>query len=298
MRKAFRDIRKLDWKNYPLEDIGRLLYEFGKFPMMVTDYDEGRIIHRARPINDNVIVSNVSELSYKPQVANLTHQRASTPSMTMFYGAVIPENMDSAGINNGRITSAMETCSFLRNTKLDGAQRLLYGKWKVKSRISLITVLFTRFRRSNNQWIKTLSEEFYNHISTLPYEQQKKSKQINNFLSDEFSKFVGENEDYKYLISSTFAQKCAQNGFDSVLYPSVRTMGLGLNVAIKSSSVDEKMELISVLDCKVFKRQKQVIINNLAFCNVSEGNENFELIEITDPDLKFSDDEIEVGLNQ
>jgi hypothetical protein len=105
-----------------------------------------------------------------------------------------------------------------------------------------------------------------------------KSKQINNFLSDEFSKFVGENEDYKYLISSTFAQKCAQNGFDGVLYPSVRTMGLGLNVAIKPSSVDEKMELISVLDCKVFKRQKKVIMNNLAFCDVSEGNENFELI--------------------
>jgi len=297
MRKAFRDIRKLDWRSYPTVDIDQLLTEFGQFPMMVTDYEEGRIIHRARPVNDDEIISNIPELSFKPQVLNLNYQRASTPSLTMFYGAVIPENMDSNGINNGRITSAMETCSFLRNIKLDGTQRLLYGKWRVKSRISLITVLFTRFRNSKNQWIHTLSEDFYNQISTFPENVQKKAKQINNFLSDEFSKYVGENEDYKYLVSSLFTNKCIQNGFDGVLYPSVRTMGLGLNVAIQPTTVTERMELISVLDCRVHKRSKKVIINNLRFCNVPEGNENFELEGITDPDLRFSDEEIEARLN-
>ena len=297
MLKAIKDIRNLDWTEFPISKIDKLFSEIGEIPYMLTDYEPGRIIHRARPVNDDKVVNTVNELSYKPQENNNTYQRASTPDMTMFYGAIIPPELETEYIDNERVTSAMESVSFLRNPKLDGEQRLLYGKWRVKQSISMITVLFTRYRNSKNKWLKRMSEEFYKNISSYSYKEQKRFKQINNFFSDEFSKFVGENEDYKYLVSALFSLKCTQNGYDGVIYPSMRTMGLGINIALKPSTVDEKMELISVLDCKVFKKNKNVVINNLQFCNVAENTQEFELTEITDPNLRFTDEEIEYKLN-
>jgi hypothetical protein len=297
MRQSFKKIRSLDWTNYPTEDVNNLIIEFGKIPYMITDYDEGKIIHRACRISDDEIVNNISRLTYRPQESNTTYQRASIPQKTMFYGAVIPQEMDCEDLCFPRVTSAMETCKFLRNTKLDGKQRLLYGKWIVKSKISLITILFTRYRNARNNWIKTLGEYFYKNIESYSYEERKKYKQISNFLSDEFSKYVGDNEDYKYLISSIFANDCTEKNLDGVLYPSVRTMGLGLNVAIKPTTVNDKMELISVLECEVYKRKKNVVINNLRFCEVASGSNTFNLEEITDPNLKFTDEQIEDLLN-
>jgi len=297
MRQAFRNVRKLNWKEYPVDAIKVFLNKFGKIPYMITEYNEGKIIHRACPISDDEIVNNVSRLTYKPSELNTFYQRASIPQKTMFYGAVIPQEIDTIELDNPRITSAMESCSFLRNIRLDGIQRLIYGKWIVKAKISLITVLFTRYRNAKNTWIKNLSEEFYKNIELFTYEEQKKYKQINNFLSDEFSKYVGENEDYKYLISSIFSMNCIENNLDGVLYPSVRTMGLGLNVAIKPATVDEKMELVSVLECDVYKKREKVVINNLRFCKVDSGSEKFELQNITDPNLKFTKEQIEEILN-
>ena len=223
--------------------------------------------------------------------------RASTPNNTMFYGSTISEADETYGIENPRLTSAMETCSFLRNPKIDGKQRLLYGKWMVKSRISLITILFTSYRNARNSWIKTLSEEFFNYLQNYPDDQKKKYKRISNYLSSEYSRCVNQNENYKYLVSSLITLRFLENGFDGVLYPSIRSMKLGLNVAIKPEVVDERMELISVLECDVHKRSKKAIINNLRFCNLPSGAESFELQMITDPSLRFTDDEINYRLN-
>ena len=128
---------------------------------------QGKIIHRACPVGDNEIVNTVSRITYKPQEINITYQRASTPHKTMFYGAVIPQEMDTVELDIPRVTSAMESCSFLRNSKLDGKQRLLYGKWIVKSKISLITVLFTRYRNVKNDVVLFLKETLYNNWRTV-----------------------------------------------------------------------------------------------------------------------------------
>ncbi|MCT4586422.1 MAG: hypothetical protein N4A71_01225 [Carboxylicivirga sp.] len=299
MRKVFNEIRGLNWKEYPVDELENFFKKFGRFPMMVTEFNEGRLIHRARPVDESEIITSVSGLSYKPQELNSTYQRASTPQQTMLYGAVIPPEIDDEGIDNPRVTSAMESVSFLRNTKLDGTQRVLYGKWRVKSKISLITILFTRYRNAKNNWLKKMSEEFYESIAQYTYPEQKAFKQINNFYSSEFSKFVAEDEDYNYLISALFSLKCTQSGFDGVIYPSVRTMGLGINVAIKPETVDEKLELVSVLDCRLHKKGKLAIINNLRFGNVIEGSETFHLNDISDPNLRFTNTEIEnkLGVN-
>lgn len=292
MRTLFRQIQDLDLESYPVDEINRLLVEFGQLPLMVTDYEEGKMIHRARPILDNENITSVSGLKYVPHELNTNYLRASTPNNTMFYGATVSETDETPGITNPRLTSAMETCSFLRDISLDGRQRLLYGKWRLLSRISLITILFTHFRSSRNQWIKTMSEEYFNYLQNFPDDQRKRYKQISNFLSSEFSRCVDTNENYKYLVSSLITRKLIEAGYDGVLYPSVRSMKVGLNVAIKPEVVDERMELISVLECDVHKRNKKVIINNLRSCLVSSGSETFNLEVITDANLRFTDEEI------
>jgi len=62
MKRLFRQIRNLNWETYPVNEINNLLAGFGQIPLMVTDYDKGKIIHRARPIADNENITSVSEL--------------------------------------------------------------------------------------------------------------------------------------------------------------------------------------------------------------------------------------------
>lgn len=278
-------------KKYPIDELNNYISQLARVPLLVTDLHKGEI-HRARPINENDTITSKSDLSYKPAVLNRTYQRASCPNMTMFYGAIVPPRIeDDVFLSRG--TSAMEAVPFLREPKLDGVQRLLYSKWIVKSQISLITILFTRYRNAKNPWLRNKSKHFFDYIENYPPHIKKIAKQANNFFSYEFSKPVGNNEDYKYLISALLTQKFIQAGYDGVIYPSVRSNGLGINIAIKPETVDQKLELKSVLDCRVHKKGKKVIVNNLGFCNVTPGSTNFKLEEITDPNFRFSDEYIE-----
>jgi hypothetical protein len=298
MRQLIRQIRSLNLESYPIDQINDLLSRIGEIPILITEYHAGKIIHRARLVNDDEIVNNIDGLKYKPQKLNTLYLRASTPSKSLFYGSTISEEEETNSIFNPRVTSSMEVVPFLRNTNLNGRQRLLYGKWQLNASINLATILFTRYKNAGNQWIKNLSEEFYNQLRELPIDVQKKSKRISNFLSSEFSKCVNENENYKYLISALITQRFLNNGMDGVLYPSVRSMKLGLNVALRPEVVDEHMRLLSVLDCVVYKRNDKVIINNIAFCEVPAGSQTFELTEIVNPSLRFTEDEIQNRLRQ
>ena len=298
MRQIIRQLRSQNLESYPIDQLNELLSHFGEIPIMVTEYHAGKIIHRARPVNDEEIVNDKSGLKYKPQRLNTAYLRASTPSNTMFYGSTIAEDDETNSISNPRITSALEVVPFLRNPNLDGRQRLLYGKWRLDTTINLATILFTNYRNAKNQWIKSLSEAYYNDLREFSIDIRKKAKRISNFLSSEFSKCVSENENYKYLISALITQRFLNRGFDGVLYPSVRSMKLGLNVAIKPEVVDRHLQLISVLDCIVYKRNDKVIINNIAFCEVPEGCQIFEFTEINDPSLRFTEEEIQNRLEQ
>ncbi len=299
MKKLIKKFRGLNLSLYPVEEINRIFNQIGRVYYLETVYNYPKFIHRARPVDNNEVINTVSGLKYKPKNLNKTYQRASIPNQTMFYGSVLPESSENDFIDNTRITGAFESVDFLRNPEIkEGKQKLLFGKWIVKDEITLISIFFMKFRNSRNSWIKKIADEFYKNIEQFEDNEIKRNKTVVNYFAHEFSKLYKDKNDYNYIISSIFANKCLQNNKDGVLYPSPRTLGYGLNVAIKPEIVDSKMDLVSVLECEIFKKNKRVIMNNLRFTKIQKGDDSFNLQEITDERFRFTDEYINKFLNE
>ncbi len=65
------------------------------------------------------------------------------------------------------------------------------------------------------------------------------------------------------MISAMFSKKACDLGVDGILYPSVKMKGTGLNISLTPECVNSKLSLVSAIKCKVYKKCKKVIINNL-----------------------------------
>src|SRR5258706_13939168 len=92
-KRAIEEIKRLDLSNYPDEEIKSSIGKFEKFGIIKMTLHAGKSLLRARPNEPSKIFSKRNELSYKPSEYNKTYQRASTPSQTMFYTGIIPENI-------------------------------------------------------------------------------------------------------------------------------------------------------------------------------------------------------------
>lgn len=101
----------------------------------------------------------------------------------------------------------------------------------------------------------------YNHfISQEDTQMLEKSLKYQRFLANEFSKDIEKHTDY--LISAIFTEIISQNpNIDGVLYPSVRVLGKGFNVAIKPEAC-EKLGLYVAGECSVYKLKDHTVIGN------------------------------------
>ena len=84
-------------------------------------------------------------------------------------------------------------------------------------------------------------------------------KALAHFISDDFSKNVV--DDYEYMFSATLTSEIiADMGFDGVVYPSVRLSGqAGLNIALKPSVADTKLDFIQVVEQVLYKNKDHSI---------------------------------------
>jgi hypothetical protein len=280
MEELLEELKKLNLKAASDEYIKSLIIRIGEIPIMRSEYHEGKIIYRARN-NDNDDFTEVSDLSFKPQERNKTFQRASTPFKTMFYGGIVPQEIEIDGeIEDERITTAFETVDFLRDLSVEtGQQVLTYGVWRVKSTISTLSILYSNPDDHKIGWQRKLGLWFNNSISEMP-NSKGTIEGLQDYLAFQFSKEVKKGEDYYYKVSAYFAERACEMGVDGILYPSVKTGCTGLNIALRPEVVNEKLELISVLKSKVYKNGDRVIINNLKKAYLEKGDEQFKLEEI------------------
>lgn len=65
----------MDWRSLPVAEVEYLIDKFSKVPYMVTDYEAGKLIHWARPIEEDEEINTIEGLSYKPQDLNHKYQR-------------------------------------------------------------------------------------------------------------------------------------------------------------------------------------------------------------------------------
>ncbi len=108
---------------------------------------------------------------------------------------------------------------------------------------------------------------------------QQESLLISTFFANCFANPITPN-DYDYLVSACFAEMTVEKGFAGVYYPSVRGEGQGFNVAIHPYFVNNCMELESVGQCTLYKRNFDDILDNDMATLVLKGERNFELKKV------------------
>jgi len=98
-------LKSLDLSTYPINELYTLISDLGKIPSILVDLHPGKVIMRARPINDEKEIQRIADVSYKPKQLNTTFRRASVPGRSMFYGCIVPENEHDREIINNNVSS-------------------------------------------------------------------------------------------------------------------------------------------------------------------------------------------------
>ncbi|GAB3861667.1 hypothetical protein GCM10028822_41510 [Hymenobacter terrigena] len=293
----------LDLATRPYDEVKELIKELERFGAMQFSLHAGKTITRGRP-NDIIdgrplSFTRADQLSYKPQKFNSTYQRASTPFKTMFYGSVIPENLEEGDVAIERMISVSEASSLLRNVHRREIspelkkETITFGQWVVTNDIPLLSLCYYKPLLQNNSLGRELYAEFEKGTQWLPEPLRTHTRSANTFFAEQFAKPSHEfRGDFEYMLSAIFAETTVEKGLAGVHFPSVKAQGMGFNVAISPEVTDRSLRLDKVLECTLYERDGHFFLDSDKFARLSPGETNFELQAITDPRYHSTEDEI------
>ena len=272
------ELKDLELSSNPEIRVRELLGQVGGIGYMLVTFHKGKSIIRARPNNEGERFLKKEDYSFKPQQLNTTYQRASTPYKTMFYGSVLPEDFESEELKNARIVGVLESLIWLRDKTSSGYKKISFGKWIVQENINLIAIIHNDTYFSESNYVRELVDAYTHFIAKEDKGMIDKSLKFQRFLAEEFSKDI--TTQFDYLISAIFTESAiAIQGIDGILYPSVRAMGRGFNVAI-SPEACSKLGLFVVGECSVYKLRDHTVIGNDFVAELDGKTDEFELKEI------------------
>ncbi len=253
-------IKTLDLSQYPHSEILAELQKAGLIGYVVVQLHSGYPIFRARPNYDGERFYSKCQLTYKPSHLNKSCQRASLPGMSMFYGSILPGNIVKGDLDNVRVAPTFEAVPWLRDKTTKGYGKITFTRWVVTNTLYLIAIVQHENFQNKNSYIRELMGK-YDEFLEKNIERKSDSMILCNFLANEFAKEVNKN-DYEYLITATFTKFLVDQGFDGVIYPSVKLEGAGLNIAITPQAADIKLQLTLALECSAYKLFDKTILDN------------------------------------
>jgi hypothetical protein len=278
IEEVIENFKNLNLSTYPESDIRSIFKEVGKIIHIVVKFHKGKSVMRARPNYNGERFTKMSDFSFKPSKYNNTFQRASTPMQTMFYATSIPDIIEKGELDNMRVIGVAETIPLLREKDKSGYQKISFGRWYVKEDLNLIAIVHEKRYQEQSNYTRELVEAYSSFIENFSLEIKSRSLKFHSFLAEEFSK-EEINGDFDYMISAIFTDMVVKQGFDGVLYPSVRVGGKGFNIAITPEAT-KKIELLAAGECSLYKLKDQTIVGNDAFIKLNGSEETFELIEM------------------
>ncbi|WP_299764567.1 hypothetical protein [uncultured Dokdonia sp.] len=271
------EFKQLDLSKYPDAEIRDLFNKIGPVGAVIVTLHKGKSVMRARPNEKNKRFYKKSDLSFKPQEFNKTYQRASTPNQTMFYATSVPDKLEEGELDNMRIIGITETIPMLRDKTKSGFQKISFGRWVVQEDIKLMAIVHHDSYYNESNYTRELVNAFKNFITQYPEEIIEKSLKFQDYLSSEFAK-EDIKADYDYMISAIFTEIVTRQGLDGVLYPSVRTVGQGFNIAITPAATD-KLALYVAGECSIYKSRDQVVVGNDAIVELDGKQTEFNLVD-------------------
>lgn len=274
-------LKSLDLKTYPYNEIISNIKQVGDIGMIEEILFPGRFVFRARQNGKDEQFYSKCQLTYKPQQFNKTCQRASTPNMTMFYGSVLPEEINENDLDEVRVAPIFEAVPWLRDKTVKGKRTITFSKWKVTQDIRLIAIIQHGNFYDKSSYTKKLMNHFEKFLNKHP-EKKEGTKAFCDFISGEFAKEVDSKHDYDYLISAAFTEMIVEFGYDGVLYPSVQVDGKGFNVAITPFAADNKLQLEGVIECTAYKLYENTVLDNDRIAVLQPNQLNFEYEKVED----------------
>ncbi|HEX5170632.1 MAG TPA: hypothetical protein VFW11_15755 [Cyclobacteriaceae bacterium] len=284
MKEIVDELKKLDLKSNPYDKAKELISKIQKYGLIQTTLHPNKVVIRARPNRDKERHTTKDSVSFKPSKFNTTYQRASTPNNTMFYGCVVPEKIGIGEPDTSRVTAIFEASDLIRNDK-DGEEIVTFSKWVVTKDIPLITIVYSKDYAKTSVFATELNELYLQMLKGLSEELRTNSLIVSEFFANEFAKLeIVDHTDY--LISAIFTELLIMKGQGGVYYPSVRTEGAGFNVAIHPDYVNGAMSLQAVGECTLYKKGKQILMDNDTFYILKDQKDTFQYQEIVDPTVR------------
>ena len=208
---------------------------------------KGWFIDRVRPNEKGEIFSNKEQVSYihDKQIleSRVVYGRANESKQAVFYGSII-----SPKIKMPRAVAYFETSTLLK--EIDSKQNIeevfTMSRWRIMEDIEVVQMIFSEEALKVSEYAqRSLANQLknYQHLPLAQhYEEQGK------FFSNEFARDdIGKDEEYKYKISSAYANYLWNNTpYQGITYPSVPLKYLGQNVALLPNIVDTHLALESV----------------------------------------------------
>ena len=279
-------LSRLDLSTYPIIAIKDQLLLLGTGATLVKTFHKGEEVLRARVNCNFEEFSKASEMSYAPPQLNRKFQRASTPNLNMFYGAINSDDFHPYEFKN--VIGLMEVSRLMQDkTITEGEQKITFGTWTVTQDFDLVSIFSQLDDLKQNSRLKEMRNEYLRFCQTMPPDIVYNSLLISNYFADQFAKSETPN-DYDYLISALFTEhvtlrRVEDKLLSGVLYPSVRTEGTGFNVAFTPWCADNCLQLVAVTECTIYKKNHKTMVDNDKQAVLQPGQTDFVLKPITDP---------------
>lgn len=254
--EIIRRLLSLDLSTYPYDEVRELVSLFG--PMIVRMTIDGNlIIERLRP---EVGFTKRKDVTYKEGKLEDFPNRATIPGRSIFYGTIAHHKDNPM---NRRYIAICESSSLLKKGKnVSGRESYTLSIWGIKRPLSVGFIVNDKaFENRNNRLLQD-AKEYYNHNRSF-IESPLQMDIYKDFVVEQFSNPVADDQRYKYIISATIAEKMMYaSGLDGIVYPSVKADGeAGLNIALKKECVDDALKLLNVEELDYIQNKGEGSIN-------------------------------------
>jgi hypothetical protein len=241
------------------------------------DFPQGGYIYRFRPSEEKPF-KNKSEISFNPKCDK--YGRANIPNKPMFYGSLSAQKN-----HNPILTNTSEFIHLLDNGNheiVNDSVNLTIGKWQVVKPLPVFPIIYNEEILKKNEVFRPIYKSFMK-----ANKKKSRNREIIKFIAQEFSKVkINSHSDYKITAAFTdFLLSNYKGKIESIIYPSVRADGEGLNIAMTPDFVENYLDLHSVATLTMYFKYGYGILDYEEIAEDIAEDGSFELKPITKSSL-------------
>ncbi|RZK01448.1 MAG: hypothetical protein EOO46_20280 [Flavobacterium sp.] len=249
-----------------------------KIPIPIAKLHQYATIDRARKNDEEKLFTDIDQLSYikdKDIIDNYLTEfgRANKPHEPMFYGAI-----SSSVLDKQRVTAIAETSKLFQDRNGCNLKGELYtiSRWETKSELLVVEVVFASEAIKVNPDIKKAFEKQTEFAKEAGADDLEFYTDFLVFISEQFARETKSHNDYK--IAAAYTELVLKHpDICGVIFPSVQTRFLGVNVVFPPEVVDKELIPLFTTTQKLYKNPKKTLIANHKKClNVKENPHNLE----------------------